>query len=84
MIRTTPYFGGKEPLSDKEKVEVAKIRSNLEFDEKSVNNIAQKVFNGMIGMRGSPNGNLSQDDLRKWTQAIMANPNTIASCAPRA
>ena len=53
-------------------MEVAKIRSNLEFDEKSVNNIAQKVFNGMKGMRSGPNSDLTQDALRKWTQAIMA------------
>ena len=59
MIRTTEYFGGKEPLNDQEKAEVSKIRSNLEFDEKSVNNIAQKVFNGMKGMKANPNGDLS-------------------------
>ena len=71
-MRTTEFFGKKEPLSEQEKIEVSKIRSDLEFDDKAINNIAEKVFHGMKGQRGCPSGELSRDDLRRWTQAIMA------------
>ena len=72
MMRHTEYFGQREKLDDMAKIEVNKIRNNLEFDEIGVENIAQKVFNGMKGWRPNPKGELSRDDLRKWTQAIMA------------
>ena len=70
MIRSTSHFGSPNPLTEEEKAEVSKIRCDLSFDDKSVDNIAKLVFDGMKGMR--PNtGKLSQDDLRKWTQAIL-------------
>ena len=72
MIRSTSHFGSPKPLTEQEQVEVSKIRSDLSFDEKNVENIAKLVFNGMKGMRAHPQGELSQDDLRKWTQAILS------------
>ena len=33
MMKTTEYFGQKEPLDDKARAEVSKIRNALEFDE---------------------------------------------------
>ena len=66
MQRTTQYFGEKEILPNGEK---PNIRNDLEFDNRGIDRIASKVFHGMDS-KGKGN-NLTKDDLKLWTQAIM-------------
>ena len=61
---TSEYFGGSTPLTEEES---PKIRSALEFDDKSVTNIANMIFNGMRG--GDPKKKqLTKADMRTWTK----------------
>ena len=56
------YFGGIQPLKEK-----PNIRSDLQFDDKSVSNIAKMIFHGMAG--GDPKKTqLSKQDMRLWTK----------------
>ena len=63
--RTSEYFGGTVPLTEE-----PKIRSNLEFDDQGVDNIAKLVFNGMRGGDHSKSV-LNKSDMRTWTKTIM-------------
>ena len=65
---TTEYFGGTEPLTPET---TPVIRSALEFDDKGVNNIAKLVFNGMKANPTNSTNDLTREDLRMWTKAIM-------------
>ena len=61
---TSEYFGGSKPLSEEES---PKIRSSLEFDDKSVTNIANMIFHGMRGGDHSKK-QLTKADMKIWTK----------------
>ena len=67
-LRTSEYFGGTKKLEPEDQ---PLIRHSLTFDNQNISNIAQLIFNGMKITRSKP-GELTKDDLRAWTKAIMA------------
>ena len=70
MWNPTEYFGERELPTTVRK----RVANNLEFDDAAVDRISLKVFTGIDNHR---TGVITQDDMRRWTIAIMAkkHPN---------
>ena len=66
MWNPTEYFGDKELNPNTVRKRVA---NDLEFDDAAVDRISLKVFQGIDNHK---RGVITQDDMRRWTQAIMA------------